>query len=58
MGWREGGSCQIERPQCPLVSLHSGHVSERGAFPEEACLHTNEDVTVPQSVTCRVYEGG
>lgn len=45
VGW--GGSCQFERPQCPLVPLHSGHVNERGAFPEEACLCTNEDVTDP-----------
>lgn len=49
-----GGNCQFERPQCPLVSLHSGHVNERGAFPEEARLHTNEDVTDLQSMTCRV----
>ena len=53
-GERGGGSCQFERPQCPLVSLHSGYVNERGAFPEEACLHTNEDVTDLRAVTCRV----
>lgn len=38
-----------------MVPLYYGHVNERGTFPAETYLCTNEDVTDLRAVTHRVW---